>query len=407
MRGTLSIVTGQAIWAVAQASIVLFLAHRGAFSVIGAYVLGLSILTPLCLLGGLNLRVLVALDGENAICARAAILLRAAITLLALAMTGGILLIVTPERSDAISALFLVATRIGDQLSDVANGYQQKNGNHDAIGRSFLIRGAALILPFLVIFAVNMSMPSLDIMLVLGLGCAITTLLASLIVDIWPLWRRSNALHSTWLDIGVLLRNARHIAGYPLLDSLHMNSFRYAIFLTSSAEYLGLIGVAQTLYVPFQLLGTALGYPFLSRLRETITTKPADFWRLTWQGIGMGLAIGGVFLICGVIVPEAILSTIFSGHGASLKPALMLVGIAMLPMLACGFAAQSLAAQRVQMAYILAPTAGFLLFWCAIAIAFVMSPTSWPVLIAALFFLSGVIRLAIAIRVIWVGGRET
>lgn len=400
-----STVVGQAVWAAAQAAIVIVLSSRGEHALIGVYTLGLAVFAPLCLLGSLNLRTSVALGRDNMVFApRQALALRAGVVIVALLVTLAVLTAAAGGFAQWLIAATLISIRAVDQISDVSTGFYQRNDRQDLIARSFFIRGATNFLPFVATVVLTG-----DVLLATLLALA-ATLVAALAHDALPMLRKGGAVAGRlWQEIRDIARRSAWVAFYPVLDNLHFNSFRYAMFLATSAEFMGLVGVAQTLFVPFQLVVTALGFQFLPQalrlhhgdLKDGGSRENAHLWK----GVGLGFAVTVSFAVLVWLMPSSLIGWIFQEGAQEARPALMVVAIAMLPVAATGFVALSLIAREERRLYVLAPTVALVVFWISAVVAWTVSlPTlqrphsmTASLIVAILFAVSTLLRLAIGL----------
>ncbi|MCO8017963.1 hypothetical protein NI456_03730 [Brevundimonas diminuta] len=329
MRSTAIILLGQAIWAVAQALMVLAVARAGGLELVGLLVLGLAIFTPACLGTGFNLRALIAIDDADAIDIRMALWWRAWSIIFALAGTALVLALVAGTIGrDWLAATLLVASRASDQSADITTGWYQRANRHTRIGWSFGLRGLASILPIagVVLFGGG---------IVLGATLTlITTLLVHIVADISPILKaaplRPRTPATTFLRrLGSGLKSAP----YPLLDSLYASSIRYAAAALLGTQLVGLIGIAQTLYAPIQLLISAIAFRYLTRTRAlVVANRRAEQKTLLMQSLVFGLAVGAGFFAASVAFPIEWLTQSFSTESPPLRPALIAIAAMSLPL---------------------------------------------------------------------------
>lgn len=382
-------VGGQAVWALSQAAVVITLSSGGLHGLIGVYVLGLAIFAPLCLMGSLNLRTSIALGRDTEFASvREALLLRLGVVATALLITLIAIAFAAPTQDIWAVAALLVAVRAADQISDVMTGFYQKDGRQDLIGRSFLVRGLFSLVPFLlVVYLTGDYIAASALTLVSALAAAFCH-------DVLPsLWKGRSRTDRPRLRsrLGDMVKRSATVAPYPLLDNLHFNSFRYAMFLGTSPEYLGLVGVAQTLFVPFQLLVAALNLPFLPRAGRLVDDgRIGAFRKLLVLGLATGFSIAGTFLLAAWLMPEAIAERLFGADADTGTNAVILVAVAMLLVPANGFSASALIATTRSSLYTLAPVAGLAVF----AALILVMDRSVEQTIALAFLASYVIRLA-------------
>ena len=334
MRSTTFILIGQAIWAIAQALIVVVVSRTGGLNLVGLLVLGLGIFSPACLLMGLNLRALIAIDNTGSIDIINAIRVRFLSITIALVFTGAVLwMIGDGVWDDWLVIILLVASRASDQSADIAIGYYQRTNRPFRIGLSFSLRGVASILPFAITIYLTGNLVTSAIVNLAAM------VFVHLLIDIVPIWRSAQRSHIGGLrsflgNLGMGLASAP----FPLLDSLFVNSLRYAVAILLSKEILGLVGIAQTLYAPFQLMFSAIGFSFLPRMRALVTGGSLEEQlRHLAKGVGLVIAGGLVFLIAAAVVPAHWLFLVFHADGEALKIVLITVALAVLPQPVAGF----------------------------------------------------------------------
>lgn len=399
-----STVGGQAVWALAQAAVIVLLSARGEHALIGVYVVGLAVFAPLCLLGGLNLRTSIALGRNTDFASAKEVLgLRLSVVALAIIFTSIVLVFAAPTNQVWGVALLLVALRAVDQISDVAIGFYQRDDRQDLIARSFFLRGAANILPFLTVMLIAKSF----------LLASAVTLVSTFVVAFWhdidPILRKPSLEPSKTVKrsrLFAIVKGSALVAPYPVLDNLHVNSFRYAMFLGTSPEVMGLVGVAQTLFVPFQLVSTAIGFRFLPLASRAYKSgKQSAVFLQALTGVGMGFCITLTFLAFSWFIPTPLLEILFHDKAAYAAPILLIVSAAMIPITATGFAALSLVACNAQRIYSLAPAIALVVFWLCAGCFFalvslapgIIDRLSPEVAVAAIFFFSAIVRLLFAL----------
>lgn len=347
MRGIASstiILGGQAIWAVAQALVVVALARFAGLETVGLFMLALAVFAPICLITGLNLRALLAVDEAKTIDIRIALRIRACSILTALMITGGIMALATEGFSQQwLAILLLVATRAGDQSADVAAGWYQRSNRHARIGGSFAARGAFSLVPFLIVLWLGGD-------LILAAALMLTsTLVAHALIDLRPML--STAPRHPAMTLRTFIQKMGSgiaSAPYPLLDSIHANSLRYSVAGILDTTTLGLVGIAQTLFVPIQLMLSAIGFNFLTRARQLVVAGDrAGQMRHLLGGMLCALIVGSTFLSAAAIVPADWLGHLFATEGAALKLILIIVAVANLPLPLSSFVGHTLTALRM------------------------------------------------------------
>lgn len=390
---TTKILLGQAIWAGSQALITIALARNGFMELLGLYYLGLGVFAPACLLVGLNLRNLIAVDADRQISILPALLIRFMAASFAVLPTGAALFLFA-DTQNATVALILVAGRAADQIAELAVGFYQRENLHPKIGRSAMWRGMAAALPLVLVLYFSQSI------LIASLVSTLFTFVALWVVDIRELRRRAaQDDRQTIRQTLALLSGTFQSAPYPLLDSLFSNLLRYSVALFLPAQTLGLIAVAQTLYAPLQLVISSLGYTFLTRARTiSITLGQAHLKRHMLRGFYYSGALSSAFLGFSILVPDGWLGTLFSTDPTQTKRTVQLVSLSMFFLPFCGFAALTAYSQNKYLIPTRAVLFSMIFFVATIALLNVLSSTLSLEKIVAVFIVSVVLRLLISTR---------
>lgn len=357
---------GHGLWAVCQASVILFLASLGNYSLVGLIVLGLAILAPLTLAGSLNLRTLLAIDSSRRLDIVAAIFVRSLMVSVSLMISLVTLFIVARDIGDALVASLVIATRLVDQVSDVAIGHYQRSASYHLIARSFAARGLSHSSTF---FAVYVFTGSLTAAACLALiACAA----AGYKFDIVSLLTRGREASSGDSKLAVLKSIGESIwtSPFPMLDSLHFNSLRFGVYVSASEHLLGLVGVAQTAFSPMQILITVLGYTHLARSRKCVLDGDVlGYRRNVHRGIFWGGSVATLFLFFVALVPDSVLDVIYRDFSSEGRQIMSVVAVAMIPWAVTGFNCQNLISSHRFFAYTINPVLGLVVFWC---LAFVL-----------------------------------
>jgi len=387
LSGSRAVVASQVVFALGQAAILLILARQGQLETIGVFTAGLAIFSPLCLLAGLNSRTLIAIAATSGLSAATAFQLRAIAILGSGAIAAALLIPLAPDAATLAAAVLLVGTRAADQLSDVSIGFYQRDGRMDLIARSFAIRGLAGLLPFAFVLGLGGAIP------LAAAAAALGTTSAVLLLEVRPLTAGTRTCTSPGL--GTALREfLRSPAAFvPLVDSLHINAIRYALVLTSSADFLGLFGIAQAFFAPVQLLTTAIGYRRLAQARQLV--ERGDVLGLKRQA-AVGLVLGGLlslaFLLGALLIPTSVLALAVGDAAPDARSALLGVAVAFLFWAPNAMVGYPLIAANRQWAYLLAPLLGNVAFIASLALTHLTGETSvWTVML--LFSMSLLFRV--------------
>ncbi|WPH22436.1 lipopolysaccharide biosynthesis protein [Variovorax paradoxus] len=404
MKSTsLQILGGQALWALAQALVIFLLAKQsGGVGLIGTFTLGLAVFTPLCLIGGLNLRNLIAIDERNEIDVLTALILRTLVVVFALAVTIIALQIIGNLKEQGLIIIMLLGTRAVDHVSDVAAGFYQNNNQLKRIGHSFFARGCANFLPLAIVWSLS---GSLELSVTASF---LTTIVAVIFFDLLAVRKmKESSKERKNLGFGALFKvilPSFSASLFPFLDSLHINSLRYAIFFLFSGSVLGLVGIAQTLFAPIQLLVSALGYIYLPKVREVIKKGRRDEIVSFVKTGGIWGAVPTIgFLVLSLILPESLLRIAFGDIDIpGLRQALHAISIAMIFFGVAGYLAQSVLAMKEERYYMLSPLVGLLFFAAVIASIYIFKSKVELIGVGAFFAASFLIRVIYS----WMGIRS-
>ncbi|TIS80412.1 MAG: hypothetical protein E5W94_01205 [Mesorhizobium sp.] len=362
LKKTIVNLMGQAVWAASQAICILVLSHHDMASTIGVYTLGLSIFAPLCLLFGLNLRVVMSLESVDGTVANDALTLRLAGVLFSYALTALVIFSLSdPASSEKWIALALIAGRIGDQVSDLIVGIYQRDNRQERIAISFASRGVAGMLPFLGVIYLGGSFIQAA---TLSSACVIAT---SILLDVYMSMQPCLARHiigrPSFARVRRLIMDNFWVGMFPALDSVHTNCFRFGIFLTSSAQIMGFVGAAQTLFVPFQMMATAVGFIYLPEAIKVHRGGNKSAYTLNiFKGISVGLAIGLAFFLFSVSINDRMLTLVFGNASVEMRTGLYWTAVAMILVHSSGFIGLSVVARGATRVYTAAPVVGIFAF---------------------------------------------
>lgn len=306
---TIVILAGQLVWAIAQAILSIQISRHGGLEMFGAYILALSILSPINLAVGLNLRNRIAIDESRSLDIQLSLITR---LMGATASMVATLLLIFPFTNYAYSILILVSLKLMDQTADLISGYFQREGRHARIGVSYGARGAGVAIPFLVTTFLGGNIEA----------AALMALLVGSIVHIWidvyPVIssepRNIRGGHGTAREKLSKIASLKNLSTlpYPFLDTIFFNSFRYAIGGLLSSGTLGVLGVVQTFYAPVQLVVTALGYTYLSRSRDVYRQNSKEkYVNLYYISLFGSFCCGMAFTFAIWIIPKSLLEDVF------------------------------------------------------------------------------------------------
>ena len=169
--------------------------------------------------------------------------------------------------------------------------------------------------------------------------------------------------------------------------------------MLTSLEVLGLVGIEQTLYAPVQLLLSAMGYRYLTKARQLkVHGTYRSFQQHVRVGTFLGLWPGTAFVLLAAMVPALFLEPIFVDQPEVGRKILLVIGIAMLPLGAAGFAAGSLVARNDVLSYVIGPVIGLSAFFLFLWPLSLLSTHDAVFKVGAAFFISSVLRLTFSLK---------
>lgn len=376
MRDSLNIVFGQAIWAVAQASLLLYLAQLSGVKLVGVTTAGFAVFAPVALFLSLNLRTSVAINLLLGVPYSFLVLVRAATSFVAVVVAASVAYMVAPDTNLAICAWLLLTTKFIDTLADLNVGFFQRDNCMGFIVQSLSARGLALLV------AIGVSIVGqLDPLYFCAIAAAIYGL-TFLLFDMRKML--SGAAKNDKVSGGSLInatvetvRSNWMSALFPAADNLHQNCLRLGATLLFDIEIVGLIGLALTAYAPMQQVVSAVGMKVLPQLRyRQQAGDEAGFHKLNRFGMAFGIGIALFTALAAWLVPTFLYELVFSADGELAKHATVMIGLAhvLLPM--SGFMSQSLITSDNRIRYLLGPTLAVGVFWAGLGVLYVSTSIS-------------------------------
>lgn len=339
------------------------LARNESLHLVGLVMLGLSVYAPISLLTGFNLRNRVAVDAEEIYQKSEVFALRLLTSTAALFLTGFLIFFYTDDVRSALVAFFFVATRLSDQLADVSVGFYQRDGELERIAKSLFFRSLSQVLPFIVVYSVDIDV------LWASVVAAILSLMTVMYIDgglKGGMFASVSGVTKPLFVGGV--KASLQASVFPFLDSVYVNSLRYAAALFLTADSVGRIGVAQTLYAPLAMFITALGYGHLSR--SSSAAKSQDWGlllKLLIKASVIGMSVVLVATVVLYIIPDGFYSLVGLKPESMGRDAAVFVFLGLAPLAANGFACQTLLSAKLGREYSLNPMVGIFVFMLALA----------------------------------------
>lgn len=358
-RKSIQIVAGQFFWAIAQALVIVLITKQeyGA-ELAGIYGLAVAVYTPICLLAGLNLRNLLAIDGKKTINSRAAVVVRVVSTSLALMAAYFVAGMMVESGLQLLLIILLLSTRLADQVSDIAAGVFQRDEKFERIALSYFCRGVGNLIPLVAAHFLNLSF--------LGAAAVALFLVASVTfaIDLNPLLKMERR-RIDLRDFIYSMKAKYWGAPFQFLDSLHSNSLRYAASFFLPLQTIGVLSVAQTIYAPVQMIVGAVGYTYIIKTRKIFESKDGlGLQRHALNGALLGLFFSLSFFALLYFLPRETLLGVFSFENIpNAGEILLLTTLSMLPMSIGGLPSQILIAIERYKSYSLVPFIGVLSYY--------------------------------------------
>lgn len=376
---SLKILVGQGLWAASQAGIVFFVSYRLGIEAVADYVLALAVFSTFGLLFGQNARNLLAIDNNKQLAVKRLIKSRGLYTLIAYGIASAIMMF-----QEAGGWLFLILfSRVADQVSDLIFGYYQRQEIHERISISQGLRGGVGFLVILISF-----LESLDVIYLFSLY-TFAVLCITLVYDVAYVWGAS----AGDIDTSEERIKVRLWRVYPFWDSLHLNFLRYSFVFFLSKQDLGVLGLAQVLYVPVQLFITAIGYSYITKARAMVVNGNKENSVYLIKGVLFGSVGALVYLFVCMLLPVQYFGYVFEQDPGYGREMLMYVCLIMLLLGAAGFISQLLLVRGKLNAYSKSPYVGLISFLLVLFIYVVFEMEVSYVYVLAAFVLSSFARL--------------
>lgn len=392
-------IVGQAVWAAGQMAVLIFLSHEGLQELVGVYAVGMGVFAVATMLLGLDLRVAVSTDRKDAIGFRTAIMARAIACAIALPAAAVSMALMTPGRGEFIVATVLVAARVADQLSDVVVGFYVRDSIRNAIARSFLFRGLAVLGAVCLAWILGWSVTAM------AWTALAAVILASLAADLIP-EARARACSPSGHSLSHLIRSTWKTSPYPALDTLHVNSLRFALVIVTGPAFYGLVALAQVIYTPFQIFMSAVGYGYLADARTAHDKGGGELLkRQVRNGLLLGGFIGGSFIASCLFLPQIFVDLLFADAAAAAGGALIVtaIGLGLSPL--CGFLSLCVVTGSNRASYLGAPIFGLLMVWVGTGLLLLiraggatLGTYEAALIIASIFAISFAARTALSLR---------
>jgi O-antigen/teichoic acid export membrane protein len=359
-----SLLIGQAVWAACQAGVIFFLTGRPAgISLVGSLTFALAIFSPLCLLGSLNTRNLVAIGRGRTLSLLRDIYIRATVVLVAILVVVLVLLLTEKFRQFALLTFLLLILRGADQLSDVSAGYYQQHNKTKRLVFSYCGRGLISLAAVAIAYG---FFNSLQIAVAVS---AIATLLFVIWFDIAVPWKSlPREVKGERKEDAKDKKVSSAVKLFPFFDSLHANSLRLAMGAIFPTEIVGILGIVQTAFAPVQIFISAIALSNLRRLAILSDSSNANFKNLLNRLVLISFVIVLFFGLLWMLVDANLVGRIFpSLNPSEIKEVGVFFSLSMLLFGPTGFYAQAALIKRRDKIYGLAPLIGLGVFCIFIA----------------------------------------
>ncbi|MGB3305745.1 MAG: oligosaccharide flippase family protein [Thermomicrobiales bacterium] len=324
-------VVGNFGFAACQWLMLVVLAKSGSAAMVGQFALALSLTAPIMLMSNLNLRAVQTTDVDDEYAFATFFRLRAATTMLSLAVCLVIVTVATFSRDTALVIGFVALAKAAESMSDVFYGRLQKNERMDRIAKSMLIRGAASLIAMAVLVSVTSSVvwgacgvfvAWLIVLLLYDLrstaGEPVTSHLRGSLFREWDSQGLRTLLSLAWLalPLGIV----------QMFISLNTNIPRFFIQASSGEHALGIYSAIAYVTVAGSTFVAAVGQAVSPRLAHLYASGDRKgFVRLLQILAGFFVACCVLALVLVLNAGEYVLSTLYTPEYAKESPLLIIM----------------------------------------------------------------------------------
>jgi O-antigen/teichoic acid export membrane protein len=293
--------TANVVYAACQWMMLIAMAKVCAAAEVGIFALGLAVAAPVLMLANLQLRPVQATDAKGSYRFQEYLLLRLATTGLALL----VILLLAAALSRSVGAAAVIATigisKCFEALSDVLQGYLQRQEQMAVIARSMMLKGVVSIL---FLYAAILVSPTA--LAAAGGVCAGSAL--TLLTYDWPATARLRDIlridqpeppSEAPMRLLALAWLALPLGVVQGLVSLSANIPRYYLERVAGPRDLGIYSALASLIVAGQTVVSALGNVASPRLARSFAAAKWREYRkvlLSMMAVGLGLGAAGVGL---------------------------------------------------------------------------------------------------------------
>jgi len=308
------------------------LAKMGAPEMVGQFVLGLAVTSPVIMFANLALRPVQATDARHEYLFSDYLALRLITTVLALLVIVGITFAVAYRWETALVILAVGLAKAIEAISNVFYGLLQQHERMDRIAKSMIIKGPLSLLAF----SVGVYLTNNVLFGIAGLAIAWALILIGydmrcgvLILNAGPRTSYSTKPRKvSW--VGMLrprweVRRLRRLAWLALplgvammLISLNANIPRYFVERYLGEQGLGFFAAMAYLMIVGGTMVNALGQSASPRLAKYYATKHgAAYCTLLTKLIGTGVLLGGAGVMVAIVAGRKILTLLYKPEYAA------------------------------------------------------------------------------------------
>lgn len=328
---------GNVTYAASQWLIVIAIARIGTPEVLGQFALALAITAPVFMGTNLQLRGVQATDAAHLYPFRSYLKLRVWTTIIALVVVGGVVSLVKPGLTGALTILLVGVAKAVESFSDVIYGFLQRQERLDLIGQSMLLRGPLSLAAMTIALASAGSLHAAIVAqavvwssVLVGFDARNARVAAQTVSSLSP--AEGRRLERVVVDEAKstqprsLLRLAS--VGLPLglgmlLLSLNTAVPRYFVDAVMGSYHLGIYAAVAAVPIIGATMVTALGQTLLPRMASEYAAGKVQpfakrFYTLAASGLGIGLVGSLLAALWGDQLLILMFGAEFSGQGGLL-----------------------------------------------------------------------------------------
>lgn len=301
---------GNVVYAACQFGMLSVLAKLGNPSILGQYALGLAITAPVFMLTNLQLRGVQATDARHEYAFADYFTLRMISTLLGALVIALITVVAGYDATTNLVILLVAAAKGIETIADVVAGHLQKFERLDQVARALMIRGAASVATFAVIFWLTRN-------LIAAVAAQVLTWTA--VIAFYDLRVISRLLgeHPQFFRFSLETQKSLLSVSWPLgvvmtLASLNINIPRYILQQKLGAAELGIFASLAYLLTAINLIVIALGQSVCTRMARLFADGDIRLFKaLLGKLILFACALGTVTLGVATVIGRPVLTFVY------------------------------------------------------------------------------------------------